>query len=122
MATSIAMAQSAERLAAASAGPVEEGVTTVSCAPANQPGRSGAGRDSRRAWVWWFLLVLTAWQFYFVRELAAAFALFAIAFAALALVAAGFYLLIKAGEQAFARVTALRQADLGIAREQHKAA
>ena len=39
-------------------------------------------KDKGRKWMWWFLGVLAALQLYFVRELLAAFALFAVGFAA----------------------------------------
>ena len=34
--------------------------------------------DKSRKWMWWFLGILAAMQLYFVRELLAAFALFAL--------------------------------------------
>ena len=40
---------------------------------------SGETNDARRVWLWWFLALLTAWQFYFVRELLAALAVLVIA-------------------------------------------
>ena len=43
--------------------------------------------------MWWFLAVLTALQLYYVREVLAAFALFAAGFAAIAVVAATVYML-----------------------------
>src|SRR6476661_3774161 len=43
-------------------------------------------KDSNRKWMWWFLGVVLALQLYFVRELLAAFALFALGFAAIAFV------------------------------------
>jgi len=55
-------------------------------------------KDSSRKWMWWFLVVLGATQVYFVRELLAAYALFALGFAALAVVALGVYLVQKAWE------------------------
>jgi len=48
-----------------------------------------------RKWTFWLLAVVVASQFYFVQELLTAFAFFAIAFAALALVALSFYVLQK---------------------------
>ena len=50
-------------------------------------------KDSKRKWMWWFLGVVAALQLYFVRELIAAFALFAVAFAAIAFVIASLYML-----------------------------
>ncbi len=43
--------------------------------------------------MWWFLAVITALQLYFVRELLAAFALFALGFAAIALAIGSLYML-----------------------------
>jgi hypothetical protein len=65
--------------------------------------------DRRRVWLWVFLAVVVASQLYFVRELVAAFALFAIAFAAIAAVVACFYLFVKSWELAVARLASLRQ-------------
>src|SRR5258707_15507003 len=61
-------------------------------------------KDSGRKWMWWFLGVLAALQLYFVRELLAAFALFALAFAAIAFVIVSLYMLQKGWEVAVARV------------------
>jgi len=54
--------------------------------------------------MWRFLGVLVALQLYFVRELLAAFALFALAFAAIAFVIVSLYMLQKSWELAVARV------------------
>lgn len=40
--------------------------------------------DKDRKWMWWLLSVIAALQLYFVRELLAAFALFALGFLAIA--------------------------------------
>jgi hypothetical protein len=61
-------------------------------------------KDSGRKWMWRFLGVLVALQLYFVRELLAAFALFALAFAAIAFVIVSLYMLQKGWEVAVARV------------------
>lgn len=61
-------------------------------------------KDSGRKWMWWFLGVLVALQLYFVRELLAAFALFALGFAAIAFVIVGLYMLQKGWEVAVGRV------------------
>jgi hypothetical protein len=61
-------------------------------------------KDNGRKWMWWFLGVLVALQLYFVRELLAAFALFALAFAAIAFVIVSLYMLQKSWEVAVARV------------------
>jgi hypothetical protein len=54
--------------------------------------------------MWWFLGVVVALQLYFVWELLAAFALFALGFAAIAFVVASLYMLQKGWEVAVARV------------------
>jgi hypothetical protein len=61
-------------------------------------------KDSGRKWMWWFLAVVAALQLYFVRELLAAFALFAIGFAALAVVVSSVYLLQKSWESGVVRL------------------
>ena len=48
-------------------------------------------KDKGRKWMWLFLVVGAGLQSYAVRELVTVFALFAVGFAALALVAAGGY-------------------------------
>jgi predicted membrane protein len=63
-------------------------------------------KDNSRKWMWWFLAVIAALQLYFVRELLAAFALFAMGFAAIAFVIASVYMLQKGWEFAAARVAA----------------
>ncbi len=50
-------------------------------------------KDKSRKWMWWFLGVIGAMQLYFVRELLAAFALFALGFGAIALVIGAVYML-----------------------------
>jgi hypothetical protein len=64
--------------------------------------------DHRRKWLWWFLAIAAVSQLYFVREMLAALALFSIAFVAMALVVASVYMLVKCGELAVARLSALR--------------
>ena len=54
--------------------------------------------------MWWFLAVVVAFQLYFVRELLAAFALFAMGFAAIAFVVASVYMLQTGWEVAVERV------------------
>jgi hypothetical protein len=49
--------------------------------------------DKSRKWMWWFLGVIGAIQLYFVRELLAVFALFALGFGFIAFVIAALYLL-----------------------------
>jgi len=75
----------------------------------------GQTNDTRRAWLWWFLAFVAAWQLYFVRELVAAFALFAIVFAAIAFVVASLYMLTRISELAFSRLAELRQPTINIA-------
>src|SRR5580658_8273840 len=72
-------------------------------------------KDSKRKWMWWFLGVVLALQLYVVRELLAAFALFALGFAALAFVVASLYMLQKSWELAVARLAALRHPVISIA-------
>jgi uncharacterized membrane protein YhaH (DUF805 family) len=53
-------------------------------------------RDKDRKWMWWLLGTIAALQVYFVQELLAAFALFAMAFLALAGATVGLYMLQRA--------------------------
>jgi hypothetical protein len=61
-------------------------------------------QDKSRKWMWWFLGVIAALQLYFVRELVAAFALFTVAFAAIALVIVSLYTLQRGWTVAVERV------------------
>ncbi len=61
-------------------------------------------KDTGRKWMWWFLGAVVAFQMYFVRELIAAFALFALGFAAIAFVIGGFYLAQKGWESGVLRI------------------
>jgi hypothetical protein len=61
-------------------------------------------KDNSRRWMWWFLGAVVALQAYFVWELLAAFALFALGFAAIAFVIVSLYMLQKGWEVAVARV------------------
>jgi predicted membrane protein len=63
-------------------------------------------KDKSRKWMWWFLGVVAAFQLYFVRELLAAFALFAVVFAAIAVLVMGVYMLQKTWEVGVARLAA----------------
>lgn len=67
-------------------------------------------RDSRRKWMWWLLGVVAATQLYFVRELLAAFALFALGFAGIAVCLASLYMLQKVWESGVARLAASQNA------------
>jgi len=62
--------------------------------------------DKSRKWMWWFLAIVGAMQLYFVRELLAAFALFAAVFAVIGAVVAGGYLLHRGWVFAIERVAA----------------
>jgi hypothetical protein len=73
-------------------------------------------KDTGRIWLWGFLAVIALAQLYVVRELLAAFALFAIGFAALAFVVASLYLLQKSWELAVMRISALRRPVISMAR------
>jgi hypothetical protein len=61
-------------------------------------------KDKSRKWMWWFLAVVVAMQLYFVRELLAAFALFALGFAVIGLAIGGLYLLHQGWALAVERV------------------
>ena len=61
-------------------------------------------KDKSRKWMWWLLGIVVALQLYFVRELLAAFALFALGFAVIAFAIASLYLLQKAWEAGVQRV------------------
>ncbi len=73
-------------------------------------------KDTGRIWLWGFLAVIALAQFYVVRELLAAVALFAIGFAALAFVVASLYMLQKSWELAVARISAFRRPVISMAR------
>jgi len=72
-------------------------------------------KDNGRIWLWGFLAVIALAQLYVVRELLAAFALFALGFAALAFVVASFYMLQKTWELAVERLAAVRHPVINIA-------
>ena len=61
-------------------------------------------KDSKRKWMWSFLGIVVALQLYFVRELVAAFALFALGFAAIAFVVMSLYMMQKVWEAGVQRV------------------
>src|SRR5258708_36077517 len=65
--------------------------------------------DKRRKWMWWFLGTVAALQLYFVRELLAAFALFAVAFAVIAFLGARLYMLQSGWAVAVQRLAESRQ-------------
>ena len=61
-------------------------------------------KDNSRKWMWWFLGIVVAMQLYFVRELLAAFALFALGFAVVAFAVAALYTLHQGWAVAVERV------------------
>jgi len=63
-------------------------------------------KDNWRKWMWMFLGVIATLQLYFVRELLAAFALFALGFAGIAVCLASLYLAQKGWESGVARLAA----------------
>jgi hypothetical protein len=63
-------------------------------------------RDKGRKWIWIFLGTIAALQFYFVRELFAAFAIFALGFAVIGALIASLYLFQKTWEAGVARLAA----------------
>ena len=65
-------------------------------------------KDSGRMWLLAFLAVIVLAQFYVVRELLAAFAIFALGFAVLLAAVAGLYMLQKTWELAVVRLGTLR--------------
>jgi hypothetical protein len=65
-------------------------------------------KDKGRKWMWWFLGIAAALQVYFVQELVAAFALFAIGFMAIALVIGSLYMLHRGWAVAVDRVAESR--------------
>ncbi len=79
-------------------------------------------KDTGRRWLWGFLAVIALAQFYVVRELLAAFAIFALGFIALATVVATVYMLQKTWELAVTRLSALRRPAMGLAKVTNLAA
>jgi hypothetical protein len=71
--------------------------------------------DKNRKWMWYSLAAIAAPQFYFVRELLAAFAMFALVFAATAAVIACAYMLYLGGAAAAARLAPSRHPVMPIA-------
>ena len=63
-------------------------------------------RDKGRKWIWWFLGIIAVMQSYFVRELLAAFAIFFLGFAVIALAIASLYLAQKTWEAGVGRLAA----------------
>ena len=82
-------------------------------------------KDNGRMGLWGFLAVIVMSQLYVVRELLAAFALFALAFATIAFVVASLYLLPHGWDLAVVRLTDFRRPVMDVAsvtRENQKAA
>jgi hypothetical protein len=74
-------------------------------------------KDSRRKWMWLFLVVLGALQLYAVRELLAVFAIFALGFGAIAVFVGTLYFLHKTWEAGVTHVAASqRPVILGVRR------
>jgi len=73
-------------------------------------------KDNNRKWMWWFLGVVLALQLYFVRELLAAFALFAVGFAVIAFVVMSLYMMQKVWEAGVQRVADSRSPVVDMAR------
>jgi hypothetical protein len=87
----------------------------------NDVRQQATSRDNGRMWLWGFLAVIALSQLYVVRELLAAFALFALGFVAIALLVASLYMLQKSWELAVARVAVLRHPVASIATVGHLA-
>ena len=117
MATSTAVAQTlgehpTAALSAATAAPAAS--LFYGARRAKQSHASGQS-DPRRSWLWCFLVLLVASQLYFVRELVAAFVLFAAGFGIVAVVFAGLYLLAKAWQLAINRLAELHHPAMAMA-------
>ena len=72
-------------------------------------------KDNDRKWLWGFLAVIVMSQLYFVQELLAVFALFALGFAVIALVAASLYVLQHCWELAVVRLADIRRPVMNVA-------
>ena len=82
-------------------------------------------KDSGRKWLWGFLAAVLVSQVYVVQELLAVFALFALGFAAIALVVASLYVFQNCWKLALARLADMRQPVMNMAsvnRENREAA
>jgi uncharacterized membrane protein YhaH (DUF805 family) len=73
--------------------------------------------DKSRKWMWWFLGTVAALQLYFVRELLAAFALFAVAFAIIAFLGVSLYMLQSGWAVAVKRLAESRQPVMAAVRQ-----
>jgi len=74
-------------------------------------------KDKSRKWMWWFLGVVAALQVDFVRELLAAFALFAMGFAAVALAMGSLHMLHRTWATAVERAADSRHPAMVAARQ-----
>ncbi len=63
-------------------------------------------KDKGRKWIWYFLGIIAALQLYFVRELLAAFAIFALGFVVIGACIASLYLCQKTWEAGVGRLAA----------------
>ena len=72
-------------------------------------------KDNDRKWLWGFLAVIVMSQLYFVQELLAVFALFALGFAVIALVVASLYVLQHCWELAMLRLADIRRPVMNVA-------
>ncbi len=72
-------------------------------------------KDKGRIWLWGFLAFIVMSQIYFVQELLAAFVLFALGFAAIALVVASLYMLQHCLELAVMRLADFRRPAMNVA-------
>jgi len=82
-------------------------------------------KDNGRMGLWGFLAVIVMSQLYVVRELLAAFALFALGFATIVFVVASLYMLRHCWDLTVARLSYIRQPVMNVAsvtRENQKAA
>jgi hypothetical protein len=113
----IAATNFAEQAATSAAPNVRAATPTVEVAGSTTA--SSTARDRWRDWLWGFLAILALSQFYFVRELVAVFALFALAFVAVAVLIIGVYMLQKSSELAVARFITWRRPVLQISPVPH---
>jgi len=113
IATSIAAPANFDYSANAAATTTENAAASAATTQAAAP--ESPVNDRRRFWLWSFLAVVVASQFYFVRELVGAFALFVIAFVAIAIVVICFYMLVKCAELSFARLASIRKPSMQLA-------
>jgi predicted membrane protein len=72
--------------------------------------------DKGRKWMWMLLGTIAAMQVYFVRELLVIFALFAVVFAAVAVLITGVYMMQKTWEVAVLRVADSQHPVVNLAR------